>query len=228
MPTEQPQRTLTIVGAVVAFALLLAILFMLPRVISALILLFERRRPLEPSERARIALAAHYAKLYEMSDADLAGLPPLRRQAIWNALRDEWGIRGQRSRKRTQSRHALDWLRDVGHRSDPRFAPPQGCDPIPRGRALVAWDCGRLVHLSRLCFFAGYIDEEEAWQYIHAAARRLSLMFDSWASYGEALLAGRDLWNRAAADELARAIGTLLTKADSPWREHSWARAVGF
>jgi hypothetical protein len=217
-------KTLTVVGAVVGFILLLTILWMVPRVVDAIIVLFERRRPLEPTERARVALAAHYARLNGMNDADLAGLPPLRRQAIWNVLANEWGIRGERSRKRALSHHMLEWLRDAGHRSDPRFAPPPGCDPGTRARALIAWDCSRLVFLSRLCFFAGYVEEGEAWQYIRAAARRLSSTFDSWTSYGDALLAGRELW--AGKAELADAVRALLAKPDSPWQQYAWTNAV--
>jgi hypothetical protein len=86
-------HNLIVAGAVVAFVLLLAILWMLPRVLDAIFLLFEKRRPLGPSERARLALAAHYARMNGMSDADLAGLRPLRRQAIWNVLSDEWAWR---------------------------------------------------------------------------------------------------------------------------------------
>jgi hypothetical protein len=39
-----------------------------------------------------------------MNDADLAGLRPLRRQAIWNMLRDEWGRRPTPARGRAACR----------------------------------------------------------------------------------------------------------------------------
>src|SRR5215472_16655641 len=146
-----PSQTVITVLAFVGFVLLLAILWMLPRVIDAVILLFERRRPLEPAERALVALAAHYARINGMSDADLAGLRPLRRQSIWDMLSQQWGIRGVRARRRVLSHQMLDWLRDAGARADPRFAPPPGCDPSVRKRALLAWDCARLVFFARLC-----------------------------------------------------------------------------
>lgn len=213
--------------AVVGFVLLLTILWMLPRVIDAIILLFERRRPLDPAERARVALAAHYSRINGMSDADLAGLPPLRRQSIWNLLAEQWGIRGVRSRKRALSHQVLDWLKDAGARADPRFAPPPGCDPNTRQQALLAWDCARLVFFSRLCFFAGYIEEADAWQYIRVAARNLGSTFHSWTSYGEALLAARELWTGPAGTELAGAISTLLETPNSPWQQYAWNSAVG-
>jgi hypothetical protein len=232
MPTDTPalpshvSHSWVVVGALVAFGLLLAILFMLPDAISALIQIIERRRPLGPPERARVALAAHYARVTGMNDADLAGLTPRKRQGIWNTLRDDWGIRGMRGRKQVLSRQALDWLRDVGHRADPRLAPPPGNDSDAQSRALLAWDYSRLVFLSRLCFFAGYIDEQAAWQYIDAAARGLSAVFDSWPAYGAALLMAREYSTGKGGTALADAIGALLAEKDSPWGGYLWSAAV--
>jgi hypothetical protein len=203
--------------------LLLAILWKGPDAISAFIQILERRRPLSSPERARVALAAHYGRVTSMNDADLAGLPPRKRQGIWNTLRDGWGIYGTRGRKQVLSHLALDWLRDVGQRSDPRLGPPPGNDSDARHRALLAWDYSRLVFLSRLCFFAGYIDERAAWQYIDAAARGLSAIFDSWPAYGGALLMAREYSTGKAGAELADAIGSLLGEKDSPWRIYPWS-----
>jgi uncharacterized protein DUF1266 len=229
MPTNTPappSHTWVVIGAIAAFGLLLAILWMGPDAISAFIQILERRRPLSPLERARVALAAHYARVSGMNDADLAGLPPRKRQGIWNTLRDDWGIHGVRARKQALARQALDWLRDVGNRSDPRLGPPPGNDSDAPRRALLALDYSRLVFLSRLCFFAGYIDEQAAWQYIHAAARGLSAVFDSWPAYGDALLMAREYSTGKAGGELADAIGALLGEKDSPWRSYAWSTAV--
>ena len=78
--------------AVIGFVLLLAILLLFPRVLNAVGLLIERRRTLQPEERARLALAAPYAAVNGMNDVTLTGLPPLRRQSIWNYLARECGI----------------------------------------------------------------------------------------------------------------------------------------
>jgi Protein of unknown function (DUF1266) len=82
------------------------------------------------------------------------------------------------------------------------------------------------VFLSRLCFFAGYIDERAAWQYMHAAARELSSVFDSWAAYGDALLMAREHATGKADAELTRTIRALLREKDSPWGSYPWNTAT--
>lgn len=52
----------------------------------------------------------------------------------------------------------------------------------------------RLVFMSRLCFDAGYISEEEAWNYIDIACERLRF-FDSWSSFTTRYLIGRTMWD---------------------------------
>lgn len=58
----------------------------------------------------------------------------------------------------------------------------------------LAWDMGRLVFMSRLCFDAGYISEEDAWTYIDTACERLRF-FDSWSSFTTSYLIGRTMWD---------------------------------
>ncbi len=214
-----------VVLAVTAFFLLLLALLFWPRALDAILLLFERRRVLDPAERARLALAAPYARLWHMADCDLAGLPPRRRQRVWNMLARDWDIRGLRSRKRELARGVLDWLRDGGHRADPALVGA----PEPEGgrvRALLAFDCARLVYLARLCHFAGYIDESDAWQYIGAATRRLAPAFDSWSAYSAAFLAGRALWASGTDADLTNAVAWLLRDGRSPWATYPWSAAV--
>lgn len=218
--TRPPHQRVAL--AVVAFVLLLAILVMVPRVIDAAMHLFERRRTLEPRERALLALAAPYARIAGMDDVELAGLRPMRRQSVWNSLAREWGIRGRRTRKRELSRQALEWLQHVGNRGALPSASMAGQDGVPIARALLAWDCGRLVHLARLCFFAGYLDEADAWTYIRSAARHASSAFDSWNAYGQALLAGRALSLGSHDRTLAKAITALHSDPKSPWRRYPW------
>jgi hypothetical protein len=212
-------HVVVVVAAFVAFALLLTILLLFPSLLNAIGLMIERRRPLRPEERARLALAAHYATANKMNDVDLAGLPPFRRQSIWNYLAREWGIRGVRARKRALARQTLDWLRDQGRRADPKLAAPDGTGARAWRRALLASDCARLVFLARLCHFSGYLDDADAWHYIRSAARHLAPEFDSWNDYGEALLEAPD-------SGPAGAVTALLGNADSPWRLHAWKTAV--
>jgi hypothetical protein len=220
-----PASPATLALAVAAFILLLLALLFSRYAIDAILLLFERRRVLEPDERARLALAAPYARLWHMPDSDLAGLPPRRRQRVWNVLAGDWNIRGVRSRKRVLAQSVLDWLRDAGHRADPALvgAPERDMDRV---RALLAFDCARLVYLARLCHFAGYIDESDAWQYIGAAMRRLAPAFDSWSAYGAAFLTGRALWASGDDANLTNAVAWLLRDERSPWATYPWSAAV--
>lgn len=74
-----------------------------------------------------------------------------------------------------------------------------------------AWDYDRLVVVARWCYVAGFITEQEAWDYIKAAAEQGSSDYKDWKSYFAGILLGRAIWtgehgfdpgNRAIADQL--------------------------
>jgi Protein of unknown function (DUF1266) len=211
-------RRVKIILALALVVAAVALLALVPKLINAIARKVEKRRPLTEAERAQVALAGHYAVLNRMSDEDLAGFPPGRRQAIWSSLARDWDIKGLPARKHALAIQTLDWLRDEGDRANPdRVAG----DPA-RETALFAWDFSRLVHLARLCFFAGYIDEETAWTYIRAAGRNLAARFDGWPAYGRAILVGREIWAGRPSPEVAGAIDRLLASPDSAWQKYAW------
>ncbi len=214
-----------LVKIILALALVfaaVALVALVPRLIGALAGKLEKRRPLTEGERAMVALAGHYAALNRMSYDDLAGLPAGRRQDVWNILARDWEIKGLPARKRALALQTLDWLRDAGDRADPEKI---AGDPA-RESALFAWDFSRLVHIARLCYFAGYVDEETAWAYIRAAGRNLAARFDGWPAYGRAYLAGREIWAGGKSPEIAAAIDGLLANPGSPWQKYAWADAA--
>lgn len=208
--------------ALVLVVAAVALVALVPKLIGALVGKLEKRRPLTEGERAQVALAGHYAVVNRMSYDDLAGLSPGRRQETWNVLARDWDIQGLPARKRALALQRLDWLRDEGDRADPERV---AGDPA-RETALFAWDFSRLVHLARLCHFAGYIDEATAWTYIAAAGRNLAARFDGWPAYGRAVLAGREIWAGRPSPEVTAAIEGLLANPGSAWQKYAWADAA--
>ncbi|PIE98645.1 MAG: hypothetical protein CR988_02250 [Treponema sp.] len=83
----------------------------------------------------------------------------------------------------------------------------------------IAWDCGRLVFLSRLCFDIKYISESEAWKYIDYAYELAIENFYSWKDFSRSYIIGRSMWGgKGCANigimEIAK---ELLEHEKSPW-----------
>lgn len=58
-----------------------------------------------------------------------------------------------------------------------------------------AWDYDRLVTLARFTYVAGYINQEEAWEYIEHAVSQGVNDYDSWKSYFAGVMIGRAIWS---------------------------------
>src|SRR5262249_25386425 len=71
--------------------------------------------------------------------------------------------------------------------------------------------------------------EDEAWDQILPAARRLQQTFSSWQEMGWNFIVGREFW--APQDEYNAATEyayyELLTRPESPWRRYRWDLALG-
>lgn len=83
----------------------------------------------------------------------------------------------------------------------------------------IGWDCGRLVFLSRLCFDAGYISEEETWAYINRAYELAIPHFENWQELSKSYIIGRGMWGgKDCANEGIMLIAEQLLKNErSPW-----------
>jgi hypothetical protein len=94
---------------------------------------------------------------------------------------------------------------------------------IPR-IGVVAWDCGRLVFLSRLCYDVGYITENEAWAMINSADQLARQHFNDWEHYGKSYVLGRAMWGGLGCDnrEIAGYSRDLLVLPTSPWLKMPW------
>lgn len=171
--------------------------------------------------------------------------------AIKTRLRDWWSIDSRDSLLTT-----LKWLEEGGHRRDfERLAAAIGSmsreeylDLLRKSRhdedasdrlglvsdyaaklgpkGLLGWDYGRYVSLCRWGYVAGYATEEEAWDLILPAARKLRQTFDSWADLGANYLVGRAFWSpglmRRDGQLYRNAYQTLLSSPQSPWVLLPW------
>jgi hypothetical protein len=88
---------------------------------------------------------------------------------------------------------------------------------------LLAWDYGRLINVARWSYSAGYITEQEAWEYITYAGPRIQQSFSSWDEYGDEYLLGRTFWQRSNSHPNAyTSINWLKTYSSSPWKTLRW------
>lgn len=83
----------------------------------------------------------------------------------------------------------------------------------------IGWDCGRLVFLSRLCFDANYISENDAWDYINKAYELAKQHFNTWQEFSKSYIIGRGMWGgKECANEGIMSIAEELLKNEkSPW-----------
>ena len=83
----------------------------------------------------------------------------------------------------------------------------------------IGWDCGRLVFLSRLCFDAGYLSEQEAWNYINKAYNMAIEKFNNWNEFSKSYIIGRGMWggNDCGNDGIMMIAEELLINKKSPW-----------
>ena len=86
------------------------------------------------------------------------------------------------------------------------------------------WDYGRLVYLTRLCYDAGYITEDEAWVYINAANDLARRKFNSWESFAKSYVIGRGMWGgpESANAGIMDIAAYLLKLPESPWVKMPW------
>lgn len=98
--------------------------------------------------------------------------------------------------------------------------------PNLKGKGIYGWDYIRYIGLCRWGALAGYLSDDEAWQKIMPAARKLQKHFGSWSELGRNYLIGRRFWSRAQTVEdglqLNRIYEWLLKEPTSPWVTVPW------
>jgi hypothetical protein len=87
---------------------------------------------------------------------------------------------------------------------------------------ILAWDTARFVHLVRLSFVAGYIDDNEAWGEILKMAPIAEGKFNSWLEFVHSFLIGRTFWSGSEDPQVKMICERLLGHPASPWNFYSW------
>ena len=89
-------------------------------------------------------------------------------------------------------------------------------------KTISAWDYDRLVNVARFSHSAGYITEQEMWDYINKAVTQAKNDYNSWEEYFAGVMLGRTLvYGQPFADSKAQA-DKLLKDADSVYKTHSF------
>ena len=87
--------------------------------------------------------------------------------------------------------------------------------------SILAWDMGRLVLVTRCCFDAGYISDEEAWRYILNARQTSKEQYTSWDDFASGYVIGRAMWsgNNISLTGIISITQGLLADDESPWKQ---------
>lgn len=87
---------------------------------------------------------------------------------------------------------------------------------------ILAWDCARYIHLVRLSFVAGYLNDNEAWAEILKLAPLAEDRFGDWMEFSQSFLIGRTFWSGSDDPEIKLICQKLLGHPASPWQFISW------
>lgn len=88
---------------------------------------------------------------------------------------------------------------------------------------ILGWDASRYVHLIRLCYIAGYFDEDQAWQALLKLAPVVEGQFSSWMEFAQSFLIGRTFWSGTDDPQLKSICERLLGHPASPWKFFHWS-----
>ena len=89
-------------------------------------------------------------------------------------------------------------------------------------KTISAWDYDRLVNVARFSHSAGYITEQEMWDYINKAVTQAKSDYNSWEEYFAGVMLGRSIaYGQPFADSKTEA-DQLLKGADSVYKTHSF------
>lgn len=156
-----------------------------------------------------------------------------------NTLRDFYGVEDK-----TSFDEMVHWLATEGHSAEareviaslspnpltdsPKQSIARAYRPLIERQGLLAWDAGRLVAVVGWGKWAGFVDEETAWEMILGTASRVQRTYDSWRAYGDAYMMGRMFWSNGARHEgTVQAYNKLLGHPMSPWNRLPWQIHLG-
>src|SRR6266404_310812 len=177
-------------------------------------------KPLSPAQLWAVATKALLDQYNGQSHETLE--PKTTSGRVWaqEDLREWWDVQNHQ-----QAIQTLDWLRDTGHREEFQGDESRHHRKRKPQTRYLAWDYCRLVWVAGTSYVAGYLAEEEAWQRIMPAARKIQSSYSSWREMGEDYLQGRERWNKGR-DPRFDYVFQLLTNPDdpgSPWNKNKWS-----
>jgi LSD1 subclass zinc finger protein len=156
-----------------------------------------------------------------------------------NSLRDFYGVEDKASFD-----EMAHWLATAGHSAaaretianlgpnpiedEPKESIARAYRQLIERQGLLAWDVGRLVAVTGWAYWAGYVDEDEAWKIILGSAKRVQQTYDSWRAYADAYMLGRLYWSGGVRHEgTQKAYTKLLGDPSSPWNRLPWGLDLG-
>ena len=83
---------------------------------------------------------------------------------------------------------------------------------------LAAWDYGRTTIIARYGVAAGYLEEDEAWEYLKEAADRAASTYSNWREYTAAHILGRAIAFGNPSDDFFYTLDFLLNHSQSPFQ----------
>lgn len=87
---------------------------------------------------------------------------------------------------------------------------------------ILAWDAARYVHLARLSFVAGYLEDNETWAELLKLAPITEGHFSSWMEFAQSFLIGRTFWSGSDDPAVKAICERLLGHPASPWQFFDW------
>ena len=167
------------------------------------------------------------------------------KDASTQVLRSAWEVTDANTAKET-----LDYLLAEGHRAEvdsilPELRTPEAAsknsaefqayedvkknlidnygytaEQIDGIKTISAWDYDRLVNVARFSHSAGYITEQEMWDYINKAVTQAKNDYNSWEEYFAGVMFGRSIaYGQPFADSKSQA-DELLKDAKSAYKTH--------
>ena len=93
--------------------------------------------------------------------------------------------------------------------------------------SITAWDMGRFVLVTRCCFDAEYISEEEAWHCINNALAECREFYSSWEELASDYVIGRAMWSGYGMTLIGimTKAQNLLGDAESPWKRVQFSKS---
>jgi hypothetical protein len=85
----------------------------------------------------------------------------------------------------------------------------------------------RCINVAGWGFLAGYLTEEEAWDHIMPAARKIQQAYGSWETFGRAYMVGTAFWRAPRAEQNGQIARDLVANAGSPWNQIPWTTPLG-